>query len=64
MGSLHQLRSRYMNGAPKTCSHPGCHSTFDGAAYEGKTGKLYCTRACRADMSDEPSIEELARRTN
>lgn len=64
MATLHRLHSRYMNGAPTTCSHPGCHANFDGAAYEGKSGKLYCTAACRADMSDEPSLEDRARRVN
>lgn len=50
------------NELPKTCGNPDCNATFNGAAWEGKrTGRLYCTRHCRDEMSDEPTHEDAAR---
>lgn len=48
------------HSTPTTCSNPDCNATFDGAAFRGKSGKLYCTRHCRDEMSDSLSLEEAA----
>lgn len=59
--------SRFMNGdIPHQCANPDCNAEFNGVAWEGKrTGKLYCTRHCRDEMSDDvASIEDAARSVN
>lgn len=58
--------SRWVNEPlPTTCAHPDCGHVFQGAAFKGyRTGKLYCSRACRDDMSDEVKIEDAARSVN
>lgn len=61
----HHIRSRWMNGgSPTTCANTECNATFEGAAFRGKTDKYYCSRSCRAEVSDEPTLEEIARRHN
>ncbi len=65
MVQIRRFRPRWMNGGiPHNCSHADCQKAFDGAAYTGVSGKIYCSRACRSDMSDEPSVEDMARRVN
>lgn len=57
--------SAFVNGrSPTVCAHPDCGNTFDGAAYKGRSGLLYCSRACRADYNDELSDENRARLVN
>lgn len=59
------ITSRWqMNGATYQCAHPHCRVPFDGAAYRGKGGAYYCSRNCRADMSDEETIEDKARQVH
>ena len=62
MLSLHdrQLWSK-ATAITRVCAHPECQATFKDAPFAGKSGKLYCSRECRADMSDELSAEERAR---
>lgn len=61
---LHRIRSRWFNGAPTTCMHPECGAAFEGAAFAGKSGKLYCTRHCRDDNNDTETVEDRARRAS
>lgn len=69
MATLYRLRrplSRFVNGdIPKSCANPDCNAGFDGPAFVGKrTGKLYCTRHCRDEMSDSPDDQDAARSVN
>jgi hypothetical protein len=61
MLSVHS-RLRGMTGRDmKVCAHPDCRLEFDGPAFQGGTGSFYCSRACRAEMSDELTVEDRAR---
>jgi len=56
-------RRLFMNGGSlNTCVHPECGEKFVSTPWYGRDGaKTYCCRAHRADMSDEPTLEDLAR---
>lgn len=67
MATMHWLRrpmSRWRNGVPTACAHPDCDTAFEGAAFAGKSGKLYCTRFCRDDNNDDTSLEDRLRSSN
>lgn len=59
--------SMWVNGnAPTECANTDCRAAFVGAAWKGvRTGKFYCTRHCRDEMSDDTiSLEDAARSVN
>lgn len=59
---LHRVNGHGDEGVNSPCAHPDCSNTLSGGAWRGaRTGKLYCSKQCRAEMSDEPSPEDLAR---
>lgn len=53
--------SRVNGDTPATCSNPECNTRFEGSAFRGKSGKLYCTRHCRDEMSDSATLEDAGR---
>lgn len=54
--------SPYVNGVPKKCAH--CPEQFNGVAYRGKSGALYCTATCRTWACDDVTTEDAARQVH
>ena len=61
MLSLHDRQFWTKPAASRICGHPECQTLFTDPPFAGKSGRFYCSRECRADMSDELSAEDRAR---
>jgi hypothetical protein len=48
-----QLLARVNGAVIHVCPNPECQKHFASAPYTGRSGKLYCSRACRSEINDE-----------
>lgn len=63
--ALHRVNGHADAHSTDPCAHPECAHTLERGAWRGhRTGKLYCSRYCRAEMSDDPNPEDIARTVN
>lgn len=52
--NVHWHKPNWVNGGTvRTCPNPDCQEHFISPPFTGQSGKDYCSRHCRAEMSDE-----------